>query len=297
MFEYEIGPPAAGTAALVESGTAVVTRFVDAPSERVWRALTDPALVCRWFGILIPALEPGVEARFDFGDGDFFAVQDVVLEPPFRLRYAWRFLGIGPLDAIDWQLTPHAGGCTVTVTDSEPGRSPEAGGEMREGWLDFTERLHHFLATGEPARYDLREEFDAGIELPGRLDDAAAVVLAPGRYARWLPLDGPDLADGTGLYVEDGKAPVAFTIADVRWETPVCVHFSLSHRSWPQPTPCTLALTANARTTFLMVRQTGWRGVGGSVDVQRAQRRRFSALWIAALEQARRLLDSEAGAA
>lgn len=275
------------------AGTVTVIRRITAMPEGIWEALTDPALVCRWFGFLWPGLEPGTPARFDFGDGDFFAVENVQLTAPYRLHYDWRFLGIGPLDSIDWHITPHGTGCQVTVTDSEPGRSQEAAQELCKGWLDFTWRLQQYVHTRAPIRYDWRREFDGSIELPARLDQVREVLFAPGRYARWLPLDGFDLDAETSFYVEDDKKPVAFPLTDVTWLTPTRVRFQLGHSDWLHPTTGTLEVDAYRHGALLTIHQVGWEHIHAAPEAQRQQRKRFSACWIRCLQRAHDLLASE----
>jgi uncharacterized protein YndB with AHSA1/START domain len=107
-------------------GMVVVSVLLDVPLVEVWQALTEPQRVARWFGTLTGALRPGTSVRLDFGDGDFFTLEIIQLDPPYLLQYAWRFLGIGPLNTITWQVAPRDKGCQVTVTDSEPERSHEA---------------------------------------------------------------------------------------------------------------------------------------------------------------------------
>jgi len=267
---------------------------MEVPPEVVWEALTDPALVCRWFGFLWPGLEPGATARFEFGDGDFFEVENVQLTAPHRLHYDWRFLGIGPLDSIDWHLTAQGTGCKVTVTDSEPGRSPEAVQEMRQGWRDFTWRLQQYVHTRAPIRYDWRREFDGSIELAAELDKVREVLFAPGRYARWLPLDGFDLDTQTSFYVEDDKEPVAFPLAAVTWLAPIRVRFQLSHPDWLHLTTCTLEVEAYRQGALLSIHHVGWEHIHAAPEAQRQQRKRFSACWIGCLQRARDLLALEA---
>ena len=109
----------------LDPGTVVMAREIKAPARQVWQALTDPPVVSQWLGTLTTPLAEGQNTRLDFGDGDFFTLQDVVLNRPDHLRYSWRFLGIGPLDTIDWYIIPKGAGCRVTVT-ADPGAAVPA---------------------------------------------------------------------------------------------------------------------------------------------------------------------------
>jgi predicted ester cyclase/uncharacterized protein YndB with AHSA1/START domain len=168
--------------------TAVVSRLLHVQATTVWEALTEKTTVCRGFGTLSGKLRQGSDAHLDFGDGDFFTLEVLQIEAPYLLQYAWRFLGIGPLDTITWHIVPQDIGCRVTVTDSEPGRSREAATELKKGWLDFTRRLSRFLATGKSTRYDWRREFEGSIELAGKMEDVYNTLFSPQMQARWLPL-------------------------------------------------------------------------------------------------------------
>ena len=274
------------------AGTVVVTRRLDAPPEQVWRALTKRDLVARWFGTLEGELSPGAHARFDFGDGDFFQVETLTVEPPQRLEYAWRFLGIGPLDTINWQVMPDGDGSNVTVTDTEPGRDARSAAELRKGWLDFTKRLTEFVARGKPMRYDWRHDFDGNVLLGASTEQAWDALFLGGNLSRWLPLTG-GLRPGARLATSDGKEPASLTVGEVAWDEQACVKFELTHADWSRPTRCTLGLSPHGRGTLLSVSHRGWQGIARGREYSKQQRRRFSRLWIEALRVARRLAGGD----
>lgn len=73
----------------------VVECDLDAPPEKVWRALTEPQLLAAW---LEPdAIQPGDDShplRLDFDDKDHTVEIETLCEKPHRLlRYRWRSLG------------------------------------------------------------------------------------------------------------------------------------------------------------------------------------------------------------
>src|ERR1051325_7005653 len=140
----------------IAPGTVEITRALSASATTAWRALTDPEVVAKWFGTLTAPFRGGEDARLEFGDGDYFLLHTLRIDPPSLLQYSWRFLGIGPLDTITWRITARGDGCLVTVTDTEPDRSPEAALLLRTGWMDFTGRLEEFLSRGLPTRYPWR---------------------------------------------------------------------------------------------------------------------------------------------
>lgn len=65
---------------------------IDAPRERVWAVLTEPALVDEWFSPGGPAqidLRPGGVMAFDHGQHGSYLSVIVAVEPPERLSYRW----------------------------------------------------------------------------------------------------------------------------------------------------------------------------------------------------------------
>lgn len=278
----------------VPTGTVVVSVEVAATVEAVWRSLTLPAVVSCWFGELSEKLSEERDARLDFGDGDFFALTSISHAPPLVLSYDWRFQGIGPLDTIIWNIQPHANGCLVTVTDSEPGRSHEAALMLREGWLDFTERLVRFHSTGESTRYDWRRELDVGIEIESPVEDVWQALFAPEAQLRWLPFNA-SLQSDTEAAVSDEAEPRALRLLDVEWRPYEQVVFQLRGEQWDKPTTCKMELTDHLSGTLLNVSHNGWEEISHHQVTQLQQRKRFCALWIDALKRARQMIEQPRG--
>lgn len=121
------------------------TRDLRHPPERVWRALTDPALLDQW--------APFTAAR-DLGttgattlvmvDGDTRTPLDAtvrVAEPPSLLVYEW-----GP-DLLRWELTPVDGGTRLVLRHTTGGR--DLLGKVTAGWHLCT-RVLELLLDGTP---------------------------------------------------------------------------------------------------------------------------------------------------
>jgi uncharacterized protein YndB with AHSA1/START domain len=115
------------------------------PPERVWRALTDPDQLRRWFPAVVDFdLTPGAKLRFDLTpeakrrlripDGEATTTDGEVtrVEPPRLLEYTWGE------EVLRWELTADAaGGCRLVFTDvfADLGGAAESGAaQMGAGW-------------------------------------------------------------------------------------------------------------------------------------------------------------------
>jgi uncharacterized protein YndB with AHSA1/START domain len=108
------------------------------PPEKVWRALTDPALLAEW---LLPvvglALEPGAAFRFETqpypGWDGVVSCRMLEVEPHRKLSYAWT---VPSLDTVvTFTLTPTASGTRLSLVQSgfQPDQK-QAWGGARYGW-------------------------------------------------------------------------------------------------------------------------------------------------------------------
>lgn len=113
---------------MVEDVTSVIE--IAAPRERVWRALTEPALVSQWMGALRFRAEAGHvfylqpdRTRRQAGDAtDGIACRIEVLDEPRRLTFSWGL----PHTSVDIRLRVIAGGTHVRLVHS--------------GWDQFDDR-------------------------------------------------------------------------------------------------------------------------------------------------------------
>jgi uncharacterized protein YndB with AHSA1/START domain len=119
------------------------------PPEKVWRALTDPALLAEW---LLPVvgfeLVPG--AAFTFRtqaypgwDGTVHC-QVVEIEPRRMLRYTWRVPFLETV--VTFTLTPTTSGTRLSIVQSGfgPEQKREFGG-ARYGWTMMGSKLTTLL--------------------------------------------------------------------------------------------------------------------------------------------------------
>jgi uncharacterized protein YndB with AHSA1/START domain len=116
---------------------------------KVWRALTEPALLAQW---LLPAfdfkLEPGAAFKFKTDpvqgwDGIVNATM-LEVEPQHKLRYAWV---VGDIDTVmTFTLTPTASGTQLSIVQSGfKAHQKQNFGGARYGWKMMGEKLIELL--------------------------------------------------------------------------------------------------------------------------------------------------------
>lgn len=274
-----------------QRGTVRVTRAVQSSVRQVWDALTVPEVVEKWFGSLSHPLRVGESSSLDFGDGDFFSIKTLRIDPPSTLEYEWRFLGTGPLDTITWNIIPADEGCLVTVTDKESGRTEEEAASLRKGWLDFTKRLEKFLRKGAPTRYPWRHEFDGSIELSGDAEKVWGLLFDGKAPGRWLPFGDTHIESGARFAANDGMEPIQFEILNPAISPRQSLRFDLIGESWLHSTPCCLSLSPRESGTLLSVSHNGWESISLRKSYQKEQRKRFCDLWVEALNRAGEVVE------
>jgi uncharacterized protein YndB with AHSA1/START domain len=279
-----------GTDGVGSPCTVVVSAALSVSPATVWQALTEPEVVRQWFGKLSPALTQGGSTRLDFEDGDFFDIFDIELQPTGRVHYKWSFLGTSPPDSITWRILPEDIGCVVAVIDADPERSREWMGMLKEGWMDFVQRLTDHLRTGQNTRYDWRRDFDGSIELPGTLEEAWRNLLADERIKHWASFLSAGLSPNSECRPGDGAEPVTACVANVAWEAPKALTFDIIHDKWAQATSVAIRLNARRNGTMLSVNHVGWESLQADPTYGGRQRRRFADLWIDALWRAKNLM-------
>jgi len=119
---------------------------IEAPRERVWQALTDPAQVVQWMGCLRFRAEPGHifylqpnRARRDADDvTDAIACRVEVLDAPRRLSFSWGFPDV-PDTFVDIRLRNIPGGTHVRLVHSgwdqfEDQETEDVRGGLGQAW-------------------------------------------------------------------------------------------------------------------------------------------------------------------
>jgi uncharacterized protein YndB with AHSA1/START domain len=134
--------------------------------ERVWRAITEPAELERWFPAAAdwtPAMGETFEAYGATGE---------VIEVDAPNRLAWTFGG----EAFSFELSAADSGCRLVFTHVFDDRARAA--QTAAGWEAYLSRLEPHLAGGHLSEADAHEQWEEAHE---RYAERFGVDPAPGR--------------------------------------------------------------------------------------------------------------------
>jgi len=132
--------------------TLVIERDMPHPPEKIWRALTEGALLEEW--LMSNDFEPILGHRFTFRRAPvnnwngIIECEVRVVEPNARLSYSWGSLGLD--SAVTWILTPTEGGTRVRMEQS--GFPSEDGANYKGanyGWQKFIGNLERVVGGME----------------------------------------------------------------------------------------------------------------------------------------------------
>ena len=138
------------------SRSIVVERDMPHPPERIWRALTESALIEAW--LMKNDFQPVLGHRFNFraqpvmGWNGVTDCEVLEIEPRQKLVYSWCASGEQARDGLKtivaWTLTPHANGTRVRMEQSGFRPQDEAGYRgMGGGWPRILGRLEEIAAN------------------------------------------------------------------------------------------------------------------------------------------------------
>jgi uncharacterized protein YndB with AHSA1/START domain len=127
----------------------VIEREMPHPPEKIWRALTQGALIEEW--LMKNDFQPQVGHRFNFrstpvpGWNGVIDAEVLVVEPNSHLSYSWSSMGLQSVVA--WTLTPTKGGTHVRMEQSG---FPAEGGDAyykgaTYGWKNFIGNLERVV--------------------------------------------------------------------------------------------------------------------------------------------------------
>lgn len=135
---------------LVELGDRVGVRFerrLSHPPERVWRGITEPEALARWFPARIEGkFEKDAELRFPVPDDEHPTETGKVIEcdPPRLLSYTWGD------NELRFELEPDGEGSRLVFTHAQP---REETAKTAAGWELCFENLEAALAGEEPTEF------------------------------------------------------------------------------------------------------------------------------------------------
>jgi uncharacterized protein YndB with AHSA1/START domain len=126
----------------------VIERVFPHPPEKLWRALTENALLTQW--MMKNDFEPVVGRRFQFRsdpvpnwDG-IINCEVLIVDPLKQLSYSWSSMGADFL--VLWTLTPAEGGTHVRMEQSGFGPTHQAAYQgANYGWKHFLGALEQVL--------------------------------------------------------------------------------------------------------------------------------------------------------
>ena len=130
------------------------TLELDAPIERVWRAITDAGEIRRWFDDHTDfEATPGYEGAFVWDAHGSFAVKVVEAEAPRRVVWSWvhetgvPFAEGGVATTVTWTLTARKDGGTTLHLRETGFPSEKRRGENDHGWDEELAELQALLAA------------------------------------------------------------------------------------------------------------------------------------------------------
>jgi uncharacterized protein YndB with AHSA1/START domain len=148
-----------------EDGDLVFERIFDAPREQVWKALTDPEIVPRWWGkhgttttVVEMDVRPGGKWRYisSAPDRDDVVFYGEYLEVTPPEGYKWTFMfdveGVGPMGGPETHVLEDVGGKTKITSIGHMGSVEALEGALSSGMvpgaIETWDRLEAALAEG-----------------------------------------------------------------------------------------------------------------------------------------------------
>lgn len=215
-----LAPPLhrSGAQTLVRDRWERLVTAIDLPQspESVWAALTDPDTLAQWFAVCHGSLTATErDCMLDFEDGEFFLCRPLEVDPPHRLTYLWRWLGIGQASSVTWDLAPTDDGTRVTVTEEAVNPPWDWQTWNGGGWTGILDQLAAHLRTGTEWRWPWRRVGPyAQVELAMPPFVAWDHLMSPSSLRFWLQITAIDgvLSEDQTLTVFMGDASGAVTL-------------------------------------------------------------------------------------
>jgi uncharacterized protein YndB with AHSA1/START domain len=141
---------------------------IDAPPDVVWRTLTEPDQIERWFVDRADLrAKPGYDGRFSFlaratHEPLSYEVRVVSVEPERRFSYRWMHPdGVAPDETnsmlVTFMLTPRGAGTQLRVVETgldaigwDDARQSDYAAEHNRGWTEKLGRMNDLITVGAP---------------------------------------------------------------------------------------------------------------------------------------------------
>jgi uncharacterized protein YndB with AHSA1/START domain len=132
----------------VTTKTLIIDREMPHPPEKVWRALTQGALIEQW--LMKNDFQPAVGHQFNFratpvpGWNGVIDCEVLAVEPHSRLSYSWGSMGMETV--VTWTLMPTERGTLLRMEQS--GFPSEEGANFKGakyGWTNFIGKLERVV--------------------------------------------------------------------------------------------------------------------------------------------------------
>jgi uncharacterized protein YndB with AHSA1/START domain len=298
--------PGAWTVARDRWERLVSRSVIPASPEEIWRAMTDPSALKKWLAVCHGSLEQlHCDCVLDFEDGEYFLCRSIEVTQPVRLKYLWRWLGIGQATSVTWQLDRNNGMTAVTVTEEAINPPWDWQTWNGGGWPGILDQLAGYLRTGMEWRWPWRRMGPyVQIEIPLSIYEAWDRLTSPSGLKYWLLAMQGSLAPEQSLTVlmGDASGTVDMKVREVVQPGQAApsflpyVTYSLNRHAWNTEIGGRLWIEPSGwGRSLLQVFHYNWENL--PAGLQLSERKILTGFWAGALGRARMMCGGAAEAA
>jgi uncharacterized protein YndB with AHSA1/START domain len=135
----------------------VIERTINAPTAKVWQALTDPEALKQWLPFMAGfKAEVGHELRFELGkdpEHQYLHISKVIeIVPERKLVYSWRYKGYAGDSHVIFELESEGDSTKLKLThriiEAFPADNPDFAAEgFKEGWTYAADGLKTYAES------------------------------------------------------------------------------------------------------------------------------------------------------